>query len=110
MNKIEEIANQAEFSVGQIQAEVLCPEHDGEDLFIIMDTFNKLPRDVRWHIQDVLEAKQKRFAKLIIEECINIISPDSYHRAFPDNHIASFDGIDLLEAKIGLLKKHFGVE
>ena len=72
--RIEEIAEQAGFSVGQIQAEVLCPDHDSPELFRIMDEFNKFPKEVRWHIQDVLESKMEKFAELLVRDTLDQVN------------------------------------
>ena len=96
--RIEEIAEQAGFSVGQIQAEVLCPDHDSPELFRIMDEFNKFPKEVRWHIQDVLESKMEKFAELLVKECMKVadegMAQVTMRVEWPSYHI----------------KKHFGVE
>jgi hypothetical protein len=94
--QIKLLAEQAGFSVGQIQAEVLCPDHDSPELFRIMDEFNKFPKEVRWHIQDVLESKMEKFAELLVQECAEI--SEKYAGGSMPLSIAI------------AIKKHFGVE
>lgn len=44
------------------------------------------------------------FAHAIIDHCIEVVKPNSYHEAFTDNHKGGQDGIDLLNYKVALLK------
>ena len=44
------------------------------------------------------------FAHAIIDHCIEVIKPSSYHEAYPDNYKCGQDGIDLLNYKVAQLK------
>lgn len=68
--RIKELAAQAKFDVGQIIAEVICP--DCKDADVVGNAWNTLPADVRKHIVDTLTSQQQKFAGLIVEECANI--------------------------------------
>jgi hypothetical protein len=48
-----------------------------------------------------------KFAQLIIRDCIAAVEPTEYHKAFPDDYIGSFEGLELLEAAVGKIKKRF---
>ena len=79
---IKQLADQAQFSIGEIQAEVLCPDCDthneNPELYKIIDEFMKFPTEVQLHIQDTLESKRKMFAELIVRECIEHIQELCY--------------------------------
>ena len=44
------------------------------------------------------------FAKAIIDHCIQIVEPSSYHKAFPNNYIGGQEVVDALVYKAILLK------
>jgi hypothetical protein len=48
-----------------------------------------------------------KFAELIIRDCIAAVEPTEYHKAFPDDYIGSFEGLELLEAAVLKIKKRF---
>lgn len=48
-----------------------------------------------------------KFAELIIRDCIAAVAPTEYHKAFPDDFIGSFEGLELLEAAVLKIKKRF---
>lgn len=73
MNMIDKIALDCKFDVGQIMAEVLCPDYDGPELHQIVDAFNQLPKDVRQYIFDILLIRQRVFARTIIKYCVDIV-------------------------------------
>lgn len=54
-----------------------------------------------------IKNEAEKFAELIIEECIQIVKPSEYHRAYPDNMLGGLDGLDLLDKKIKDIKTHF---
>lgn len=49
----------------------------------------------------------EKFADLIIRDCIVAVAPTEYHKAFPDDFIGSFEGLELLEAAVLKIKKRF---
>ena len=51
-----------------------------------------------------------KFAELIVQECVKIVRPDSYFRAYPDNMIGGEDGIRLLEIIADQIEEHFDPE
>lgn len=65
--KIQKLAFKCEFDIGQIMAEILCPQN--EDLDILHKEWNKLPKETRHSIVSFLEERQEKFAELIIREC-----------------------------------------
>ena len=52
----------------------------------------------------------KKFAELIIRECIAIVEPSSYRRAYPENYRGGMDCLDTLDDRVEKIKEHFGVE
>lgn len=52
----------------------------------------------------------ERYAEIIISECLKIIEPTEYHRAFPSNFVGGIDGMDLLDHKAQEIKKHFNIK
>lgn len=51
----------------------------------------------------------EKFAELIVQECITLIEPSQYHRAYPDNMLGSYDGLELLDQRVYRIKQHFDV-
>lgn len=51
-----------------------------------------------------LKPSERAFAQAIVNHCIEVIKPSSYHEAYPDNYKCGQDGIDLLNYKVALLK------
>jgi len=51
-----------------------------------------------------------KFAELIVQECVKIVRPDSYFRAYPDNMIGGEDGLRLLEIIANQIEEHFDPE
>jgi hypothetical protein len=56
------------------------------------------------------EAYLKKFAELIVRECINIVKPTSHHEAFAQSYLGDVEGLELLDGKVKQIKQHFGVE
>jgi hypothetical protein len=52
----------------------------------------------------------KKFAELIVRECIAIVEPSSYRRAYPENYRGGIDCLDTLDDRVEKIKEHFGVE
>jgi len=57
-----------------------------------------------------VKAHKVLFTRLIVEECIEIFKATIYHEAYPDNMLGSYDGLELLAAKIECVKIHFGMK
>ena len=51
-----------------------------------------------------------KFAALIVQECIAIVKPSSYRRAYPENYRGGMDCLDTLDDRVEKIKEHFGVE
>jgi hypothetical protein len=51
-----------------------------------------------------------KFALLIVKECIAIVEPSSYRRAYPENYRGGIDCLELLEERAAKIKEHFGVK
>ena len=45
------------------------------------------------------------YARAIVEHCIKTVEPTQAHLAYPDNYLGSYDGLELLEAKVIKLKE-----
>ena len=52
---------------------------------------------------------KEQFANLIIADIIKIVEPDQYHRAYPDNVMGSYGGLELLDHKVSKIKTLFDV-
>ena len=50
----------------------------------------------------------EKFAKLIVQECIDIVKPTQHHEAYAQNYLGGVDGIELLEDRVQKIQKHFG--
>lgn len=47
----------------------------------------------------------KKFAELIVQECISRVEPSEYHYAYPDNVLGSYEGLRLLEQRVCRLRE-----
>ena len=56
------------------------------------------------------EFDRQKFAELIVRECIAIVEPSSYRRAYPENYRGGIDCLDTLDDRVEKIKEHFGVE
>ena len=56
------------------------------------------------------EFDRQKFAELIIRDCIAIVEPSSYRRAYPDNYRGGIDCMDTLDDRVEKIKEHFGIE
>ena len=64
-----------------------------------------------WHDgPDWQELFNKKFAELIVSECIAIVAPSSYRRAYPENYRGGMDCLDTLDDRVEKIKEHFGVD
>ena len=95
--RISALAEQASFSARHIVAEVIAPDYSGPEMYLFVDAFNSLPREVRDHISQSLNKNQQKFAELIVRECIDCLMPLS------QNH-------SMVGAAQDTIKQHFGVE
>ena len=68
--KIKELAEQAGVDYGQTLANILCGDDVHDALGI---EFNKLSKETREYICEVLEKNQLKFAELIIHSCIDAV-------------------------------------
>jgi hypothetical protein len=50
------------------------------------------------------------FAKLIVQECIDIVKPTQHHEAWAQSYLGGVDGLKLLEDKCSKIKQHFEIE
>ena len=53
------------------------------------------------------ECDPDTFAELIIKECIKLIEPTEEHRLEPHYYMGGLEGVQLLEATVDDIKKHF---
>ena len=56
------------------------------------------------------EENLEKFAELIVKECVKIVRPNSYSRAYPDNMIGGEDGVRLLDIVADQIEEHFDIE
>ena len=72
--------------------------------------------DEDWNPGSVVDGASnydKEIVKLIqavARECIEIVKPTDYHRAYPDNHIGGDDGIACLDDRVTKIKQRFNIE
>lgn len=59
---------------------------------------------------DDCEKELRKFAELIINDCIDLVKPTSHHEAFAQGYIGGVDGLELLYSKLSLIRKHFGIK
>ena len=52
----------------------------------------------------------KKFAELIVRECIDIVKPTNHHEVWAQSYLGGVDGLELLEDKCNKIKQHFGIE
>ena len=52
----------------------------------------------------------KKFAELIVRECLIIVEPTQHHQAFAQGYLGDVEGLELLDNKVKQIKQHFGVE
>ena len=62
------------------------------------------------HYPDVGGKTLEKFALLIVQECIAIVEPSSYRRAYPENYRGGMDCLDTLDDRVEKIKEHFGIE
>ena len=52
----------------------------------------------------------KKFAELIVAECVAIVKPTNHHEVWAQSYLGGVDGLELLEDKCNKIKQHFGIE
>jgi hypothetical protein len=53
----------------------------------------------------------RRFAELIVRECISLIEPDKEHREDASwGYIGGEEGVELLDGSVRRIKRHFGIK
>jgi hypothetical protein len=57
-----------------------------------------------------LAGRANQLAKLIVQECIDIVRPTQHHEAWAQSYLGGVDGLELLDSKVVKIKQHFGVE
>jgi len=53
---------------------------------------------------------QEKFAELIVQECIDIVAPSNYRRAYPENYLGGIDCLYTLDDRVRKIKQHFGID
>jgi hypothetical protein len=107
--RIQELAEQAGVDAGQLFAEMLC--NDSDVNVKIAEAWNTQPDDVRQRIFQVIEQKQEKFAKLIIQECARVARATpapNFHEHLKQQLGHTWD-MAAIEAGREIVK-HFGVE
>jgi len=56
------------------------------------------------------DIRDEVFGKLLIQECLSFVRPNSYFQAYPENMIGGEDGVRLLQTITNQIEEHFGVE
>jgi hypothetical protein len=102
--RIKELAGQASFDVGQIMAEILCPDYYGAELYKLVDAYTALPKEVKSETVEIIRKKQEKFAELIIRDCMDAVDGYTKERAFGTH----YDAVEQIAALFGI--KHNGVE
>jgi len=59
---------------------------------------------------DIQELFIKKFAELIVRECIDIVKPTQHHEAWAQSYLGGVDGLELLDSRVEKIKQHFGVD
>lgn len=54
-----------------------------------------------------LEQFHVKFTELVVQECIDIVKPTEHHRAWAQSYLGDVDGLELLDSKVDMLRKHF---
>lgn len=60
--------------------------------------------EARWINQEIVN-----LVRLTAIHCVKLVEASEHHKAYPDNYIAGYDGVILLEHKIKKIKDCFGV-
>ena len=90
--RIKELAELARMDVGTLFAEMLC--NDSEVNVKIAEAWNSQPREVRTRIFQTIEQNQKKFAELIVKECVDVIYDGSNSSEWAKNQIYRHFGIN----------------
>ncbi len=69
-----------------------------------------LQADLIRYPSDEINIKIEKLAELIVRECIAIVEPSSYRRAYPENYRGGMDCLDTLDDRVEKIREHFGVE
>ena len=69
----------------------------------------KMPVDTEYNGHIYRHALEK-FAKLIVQECIDIVKPTEHHEVWAEDYVGGLEGLELLDNRVAKLKEHFGVE
>ena len=107
--RIRELAEQTLFDIGQIMAEILCPDYDGEELNILVDAYNTLPKEIRHGTVEILRKRQEKFTQLIVQECVQRLRQEG-ELATIQAFVGSTYKYAYMNEAANIVKKHFGVE
>lgn len=98
-NLIENIARDCLFDVGQIIAEVIYPDYDGPEVSQLVDTFNKMPPEVRDHVVGIIREHHQLLAQAIARECMDVVNEVGRDKAgCIDNVLIDGLGVDMVQA------------
>lgn len=56
------------------------------------------------------EVELDLFVELIVRECIKLVEPINEHREASQCYLGGSEGVQLLDATVDDIKKHFGIE
>lgn len=68
--RIQALAEQADFGADQIISEVVGPVYSGPEMHKVVDAYLALPLEIRTRITATLKKNQEKFVELIVNECV----------------------------------------
>lgn len=76
-----------------------------KELALQCGAFNQVYENKRLLVNEWFDVE--KFAKLIIDDCIDIVKPTQHHEAYAQSYFGGVEGLELLTNKVYLIKQHF---
>ena len=76
-----------------------------KDLAVECGAFHQVYDNKRFMVNENFDVET--FARLIIDDCIDIVKPTQHHEAYAQSYYGGVDGLELLTNKVYLIKQHF---
>jgi len=76
-----------------------------KDLALECGAFHQVYDNKRFMVNENFDVE--KFARLIIDDCIDIVKPTQHHEAYAQSYFGGVDGLELLNNKVYLIKQHF---
>ena len=76
-----------------------------KDLALECGAFHQVYDNKRFMVNENFDVE--KFARLIIDDCIDIVKPTQHHEAYAQSYFGGVDGLELLTNKVYLIKQHF---